>query len=270
MSTGRRSSDEDWTFDDEPFGPLHRQSHGDRPRVDACDEDEENGVDTSGGEDDEIDFGGPQDEEEAAAEAWDAHDERRRKDCFAPPQEPCECYCLHCGRVFMSDGIWFQKVIGDPMGLEGFWMCPTPNCDGAGFTFDIFPTDPDHPANEGWSYDDGGDEGEFDEDGDGPEAEWDPEETKYRELDEVYGDDGGDDDIEGEEWKYGLEPGERPSQPDWMEQARREREEEERRYDEPDQRPRVLDWSQREDRKPREPQAPGTGGEPFDDDDIPF
>src|SRR5262245_8725989 len=80
---------------------------------------------------------------------WDADDPRRQEDCFAPPAAPCECHCLHCERTFMSDQIWFQQIIGDKQ-MKGFWMCPTPNCDGAGFTFDIFPTDPDHPANAGW------------------------------------------------------------------------------------------------------------------------
>ena len=99
--------------------------------------------------------------------AWDAGDPRRRHDQFAPPADPCECYCLHCQRTFMSDQIWFQKVIGDPKGFEGFWMCPTPNCGGAGFTFDIFPTDPSHPANAGWHYiddedDDDGNEEAYD------------------------------------------------------------------------------------------------------------
>jgi hypothetical protein len=83
-------------------------------------------------------------------ERWDADDPRRQQDQMAPPTEPCECYCLHCGRTFMSDQIWFQRVVGDKAGFEGFWMCPTPNCSGAGFTFDIFPTDPDHPENAGW------------------------------------------------------------------------------------------------------------------------
>ena len=213
-------------------------------------------------------------DDNAAADAdarpsWDANDERRQKDCFAPPQESCECYCLHCRRTFMSDQIWFQRIIGDPMGMEGFWMCPTPNCSGAGFTFDIFPTDPAHPGNEGWSYDDDeeGDDEEYDEEfldlgtdreGGRAEAAWDPEETKYKELDEAFGD-GDDFDIEGEEWKYGLAPGERPPGPDWADQASREEEEEERRYNEPDERPRTLDWSHREDRKHY-----------GKDDDIPF
>src|SRR5688500_9952988 len=154
-------------------------------------------------------------------------------DPMGPPAEPCECWCMHCHRTFMSDGIWFQRVVGDPDGFAGFWMCPTPNCGGAGFTFDIFPTDPDHPANEGWVDDDDDDTGEddeafFDEDADehlhaseAADAAWDPEETKWKELDEALGD-GPDDDLEGEEWKHGLQPGERPPEPDWMEQARRE------------------------------------------------
>src|SRR5438034_5453442 len=135
-------------------------------------------------------------------------------DAMAPPLEPCECYCLHCGRTFLSDGMWFQRVVNAKDGFPGFWMCPTPNCSGAGFGFDIFPTDPDHPANEGWSDDDGEDEFdddvEFDEAGppagaSGAESapDWDPDEPRYKQLDEELGD--ADDDLEGEEWKYGLE-----------------------------------------------------------------
>src|SRR6185436_8147845 len=109
-----------------------------------------------------------------------------RTDPMAPPAEPCECYCLHCGRTFMSDRMWFQRVINAKDGFPGFWMCPTPNCDGAGFCFDIFPTDPDHPANEGWHCaDDGDDDDEFaeydeydpaEEDRTEESAEWDPDE----------------------------------------------------------------------------------------------
>src|SRR4051794_11750065 len=171
-----------------------------------------------------------------------------RRDPMAPPKEPCECWCLHCGRTFMSDQMWFQRVIGDPQGFPGFWMCPTPNCDGAGFCFDIFPTDPSHPANEGWVEDDDADDHAEAHDEADPEwqaeyeeiaaaaaiggeanadaaEEWDPEEPKYKALDQEFGDDD-DDDIEGEEWKYGLEPGERPPEPDWASNARREWEEE--------------------------------------------
>jgi hypothetical protein len=197
-------------------------------------------------------------------------------DPMAPPKEPCECWCLHCGRTFMSDQMWFQRVIGDPQGFPGFWMCPTPNCDGAGFTFDIFPTDPDHPANEGWhSCDDDEEDEEYDDtepeldadeeddDDDAAEAataEWDPSEPKYQQLDEQYGDAEDDDDLEGEEWKHGLQPGERPPESPAQAEARKQREAEERKYDEPDQRPREVDWSDRTDRD-----APS-----LNEDDIPF
>lgn len=163
----------------------------------------------------------------------------------------------------MSTGIWFQRIIGDPDGLAGFWMCPTPNCGGAGFTFDIFPTDPDHPANAGWHWDDD-EEAEFEED-DGEEAaeeEWDPDEPQWKALD---GESTENDDLEGEEWKLGLQPGEEVPEPDWVSEARREREEDDRKYDEPDQRPRELDWS---DREPRRPQADNSDG--MLEDDIPF
>jgi hypothetical protein len=185
-----------------------------------------------------------------------------RDDPMAPPKEPCECYCLHCQRVFMSDQMWFQRVVGDKQGFKGFWMCPTPNCSGAGFCFDIFPTDPDHPANAGWVDFDDEDVEEFDEDEltNDPDVPWDPQETKYKELDEAGAACEADEDIEGEEWKYGLQPGDEPPEPPWAAEARREWEQEQRQYDEPDRRPRELDWSNREDRE-----TP-----PWGEEDIPF
>jgi hypothetical protein len=193
-----------------------------------------------------------------AGEDRDATDPRR--DPFAPPAEPCECYCLHCQRVFMSDLMWFQRIINGRDENDGTWMCPTPNCSGIGFTFDIFPTDPDHPANEGWVECDEDDE-EFDEFEESDDEEdldrgWDPDETRYKQLDELYG---SDDDIEGEEWKYGLAPGETPPEPAWARQAREEWEAEQKQYDEPDRRPRVVDWT---DRNPSDSQ--------LNEDDIPF
>jgi len=159
----------------------------------------------------------------------------------------------------MSSEIWFQRVIGDKNGFEGFWMCPTPNCGGAGFTFDIFPTDPNHPANAGWhSFED---DDEYSEEFADPEPgklpelhapEWDPDEPFYKAMDDH------DEDIEGEEWKYGLEPGERLPDAN-RSQAQMAWEEEEKRYNEPDQRPRELDWSNRDEREG-----------PITEDDIPF
>lgn len=193
-----------------------------------------------------------EDELEADDPPWDADDERRQKDCFAPPEEPCECECIHCGRTFMSDQIWFQRVIGSKDGFEGFWMCPTPNCDGAGFTFDIFPTDPNHPANEGWVY---YDEDDICDESDEEDRDYDPGESKYKQLDEEFGDE--DDDIEGEEWKYGLRSGDESPPPE-MSEAQKQWEEQQKMYDQPDQRPRVVDWSN------REPPAP------MGEDEIPF
>src|SRR5438045_3704683 len=135
-------------------------------------------------------------------------------------------------------------------------MCPTPNCGGAGFTFDIFPTDEAHPANDGWTYydDEEGDE-EFDEE----IKDWQPGESDEEEF---------DDDLEGEEWKYGLQPGEAPPEPEWAAEARKKWEEEKKQYDEPDLRPRIIDWSEREDRTPKG--QGGSGGSQFSEDDIPF
>jgi hypothetical protein len=165
----------------------------------------------------------------------------------------------------MSSEMWFQRVIGARDGFTGFWMCPTHNCDGAGFGFDIFPTDPAHPANEGWHYDDGDEEEEYYDDEEFDDSaeplneapEWDPAESKYKELDEALGDE--DDDISGEEWKYGLEPGAQPPEPKWARDARHDWEEEQKRYDAPDERPREVDWTNRPDR-----------GDDFNVDDIPF
>ena len=161
----------------------------------------------------------------------------------------------------MSDGIWFQKVVNAKDGFDGFWMCPTPNCGGAGFTFDIFPTDPNHPVNLG----DGGWQFFDDEPDESEDEEYDPAEPNYAEFDQQYADEE-DDDLEGEEWKHGLEPGKRPPEPPWVIQARQRQEEEEKKYDSPDQRPRVVDWTDRE-----MPPTGGTGPEQeIGEDDIPF
>lgn len=150
--------------------------------------------------------------------------------------------------------MWFQKVIGDPH-LDGFWMCPTPNCGGAGFTFDIFPTDPDHPANAGW-YD--CDEEEFDEmDEAAVDQPWDPAEAKYAGWDEE--EDDWEEDIEGEEWKHVLTPEEAARRIQAAEESRRIWEEEQKKYAEPDRRPRVIDWTNWP-----------TEQSPIDENDVPF
>ncbi|HWE96222.1 MAG TPA: hypothetical protein VG269_19820 [Tepidisphaeraceae bacterium] len=223
------------------------------------------------GESEREESGSGRDQREGGGRApWDAHDERRSRDQMAPPQVPCECFCLHCRRTFMSDQLWLQRARGARDGFEGFWMCPTPNCSGAGFTFDIFPTDPNHPANEGW-FDENEPEGhraweleDLEDEFEGYEefdaadvnAEYDPDEPHYQMLDQI-GED--EDDLEGEEWKYGLSPGERPkSHAPPVGEDPSTPEEEEALYNEPDRRPREIDWTDRE------------RDEHFTDDDIPF
>ena len=189
-------------------------------------------------------------------------------DPFGPPAEPCECVCLHCQRLVDSDRMWYQRVVNGPPGSAGFWMCPTPNCSGAGFGMDLHPTDPDHPGNAGWSWCPDGDE----EDEDGvadadADAEYDPDEPQY--ADELASP---DDDVQGEEWKHGLQPGEPLPEPPEVAAARERWAAQQRKYDEPDRRPRTIDgshWRRRDG-----PLPDGSGDETVCDDiredDIPF
>ena len=65
-------------------------------------------------------------------------------DPFGPPETPTEVSCLHCGETYDSYLIEWrieEDAEGKP---HGFWCCPTPGCDGKGFGFDIFPTDPEY------------------------------------------------------------------------------------------------------------------------------
>jgi len=81
---------------------------------------------------------------------------------MGPPKVPVEVECIHCGNVYMSDQIRWQPDPGGPGG--GWWVCPMDGCDGAGFCFDIYPTDPEVAKQFGvmtWS--DDSDEDEDDE-----------------------------------------------------------------------------------------------------------
>jgi hypothetical protein len=70
-------------------------------------------------------------------------------DPFKPPAIPTEVCCLHCGREYESYLIeWRVKRCHDGQ-RHGFWCCPTPGCDGAGFGFDLFPTDPEYIGEDG-------------------------------------------------------------------------------------------------------------------------
>ena len=87
-------------------------------------------------------------------------------DPFRPPTIPTQVHCLHCGEEYESYLIeWVEATADDK--VEGFWRCPTPDCDGRGFGFDILPTDPDYVGEDdelAWDFDyDDDDDDELDE-----------------------------------------------------------------------------------------------------------
>jgi hypothetical protein len=60
---------------------------------------------------------------------------------FAPPAMPVEVCCMYCGEVYESwQMIWIDD---DDLPGGGVWCCPTAGCEGIGFCFDVWPTDPD-------------------------------------------------------------------------------------------------------------------------------
>ena len=82
-------------------------------------------------------------------------------DPFKPPSQPVEVHCLHCGQEYDSYLIEWRIETDREGKKHGFWCCPTPGCDGRGFGFDIFPTDPEYRGEDGeamWSFDDDDDE----------------------------------------------------------------------------------------------------------------
>ena len=93
-------------------------------------------------------------------------------DPYRPPAIPTEVCCLHCGQEYESYLIHWQEEVDERGEVHGFWCCPTTGCDGRGFGFDIFPTDPEYRDEDGepmWFHDD--EDGAFDfewedEDGD--------------------------------------------------------------------------------------------------------
>jgi hypothetical protein len=87
-----------------------------------------------------------------------------KSDPFRPPEIPTEVGCLHCQQVYESYLIeWRERTCADGK-VRGFWCCPTPGCDGAGFGFDILPTDPEYQDEHGgWIRDDDADDDDDDE-----------------------------------------------------------------------------------------------------------
>lgn len=76
-------------------------------------------------------------------EQFDPHN-----DPFRPPTIPTEVRCLKCGREYESYLMyWEEKLVAGEM--QKLWCCPHDDCDGAGFGFDVFPTDPEYVNEEG-------------------------------------------------------------------------------------------------------------------------
>ena len=71
----------------------------------------------------------------------ESRNEESKNDPFSPPAVPCEVQCIHCGETYDSWQIVWRET-PDEGALRGTWCCPTNGCDGVGFGFDIFPTDP--------------------------------------------------------------------------------------------------------------------------------
>lgn len=65
-------------------------------------------------------------------------------DCFKPPKIPTAVHCIHCHEEYDSYRIEWRVFAEADGERHGFWCCPMPGCDGKGFGFDIFPTDPEY------------------------------------------------------------------------------------------------------------------------------
>jgi hypothetical protein len=90
-----------------------------------------------------------------------------RDDCFGPPDAPVECFCLHCGHIYMSDLLLAIDVDGTT-----HYACPVKGCGGMGYKFDIFPVNDDDDPDGGWvEFDDETDIDEDEEDADLAETE---------------------------------------------------------------------------------------------------
>ncbi|HYE61955.1 MAG TPA: hypothetical protein VD997_08150 [Phycisphaerales bacterium] len=94
-----------------------------------------------------------------------------KDDHFGPPEKPCEVTCLHCGKRYGSELIVWRVSTMKDGSQHGFWCCPVPGCDGAGFLMDIYPVDPN------WDGQGGVTGGWFDDDGNPCPPPWIDEEN---------------------------------------------------------------------------------------------
>lgn len=90
--------------------------------------------------------------------------------------------CLHCNQEYDGYKIHWIKVASWGA-AGGYWACPTPGCDGRGFCFDIWPTDPewrDEHGNKVWFDDE--EDPESEDFGDGEDDEVDDESDEASDL----------------------------------------------------------------------------------------
>jgi hypothetical protein len=116
-------------------------------------------------------------------------------DCFRPPEIPIQVHCLHCHQEYDSYlMLWVEDAT---FNNGGYWACPTPGCDGKGFTFDIWPTDPEWTDEEGNKVFFLDDEPDTEEDHFQPDDDWVDDEVQADVLDEdlIGDDDVGDDEL---------------------------------------------------------------------------
>ena len=184
---------------------------------------------------------------------------------FPPPDQPVECFCLHCGRVYMSNLIL-------PIDIDGeiHYACPVPDCTAMGWNFDIFPVSDEVDAEGGWIEDDDESDEDFEDAPAGDTGTLDPA------LDEETNIDSADSES--------FDP---PR--DWTPELDREDEDEESAYDveaelftqeeydrlkksgEIDRKIEQIrkDWTASAKRR-TDPHSPPGDGTSFRDEDIPF
>ena len=85
--------------------------------------------------------------------------QHKYSDPFKPPAISTPVGCLHCGQEYDSYLIEWRIETTHDGKQAGFWCCPTPDCGGRGFGFDILPLDPEYRDERGgWVSDEEGDE----------------------------------------------------------------------------------------------------------------
>jgi hypothetical protein len=57
-------------------------------------------------------------------------------DAFAPPDEDTDVECIHCGLRYRAHEMRYE--LRPEISPKMLWYCKEPECDGAGFEFDVW------------------------------------------------------------------------------------------------------------------------------------